>query len=207
MPLTLYQKLVKDLNRDILSPDIAIAILEKHGFEEIGSGAFSAIYGRDDVPFVVKINKEHDPGAFQFYSTISRKPAKHFPKVHKLMTYVDDLGRFYFIVVMERLDRLEKDTWKKKINEDSRNFIHWLTAHPHSLMKKFTKSDTKASNKWSKRNRASEKTILSMLSFVEKFAVADFHEDNVMIRMPQGDVVLTDPLCTYIDYHATVQPL
>jgi len=191
------------LNRDALSPDVAISIVEKHGFDEIGCGAFSTTYGRDDVPFVVKINKEHDPGAFQFYSTIVRKSSKHFPKIHRLQTYVSDKGYFCFIVIMERLEPLEKDTWKKQINEDSKNFIHWLTTHPHSLMKNFTKSDTKASNKWSKCNRASEKTILSMLSFVEKFGVADFHEDNVMIRMPQGDVVLTDPICTYIDPHAT----
>lgn len=193
--MTTHQSLIKQVDDlDLLSPDIIIKLLHKNGFRKLGNGVYSTTYGRSDLPYVVKVNKASDPAAYKFYSMITRKKStKYFPKVHTLKAYVTESGLFKFIVVMERLHRLTRRNWKQ-INESGRGFVNWLSTHPESLIDLST--DEIEGFQWGARNKASIEIVSSLIASTKQFAGVDFHDDNVMVRLPQGDAVLVDPVCT-----------
>jgi hypothetical protein len=193
--MTTHQSIIKQVDElDLLSPDIIVKLLRKNGFRKLGHGVYSVTYGRSDLPYVVKVNKASDPAAYKFYSMIAgKKSTKYFPKVHALKAYVTDSGNFKFIVVMERLHRLTRRNWKQ-VNESGRGFVSWLSLHPEAIMDIST--DEKEGLQWGTKNKASIEIVSSLIASTKQFAGIDFHDDNVMVRMPQGDAVLVDPVCT-----------
>lgn len=191
--MTPYQKLIKALNQDHSSSQAVFDILERHDFEQIGDGAYSAVFGKNDEPYVVKVNTVSDPAAFKFYSAIQQKQLRHFPAVHKLRTYVDDEGEFLFIVVMERLHPY---SWCKA-NRNGRSFVKWLvTRRPYHAEIGKVKENNKIASQWEKKNKASVKIIQSIFDMTAEYGIVDLHEGNVMVRLPEGDVVLIDPVCS-----------
>ena len=49
---------------------------------------------------------------------------------------------------------------------------------------------------WESNNIMEVKRFNSIVSATSGFAELDLHEDNLMIRLPEGDIVLTDPVAS-----------
>jgi hypothetical protein len=189
--MTPYQKLMKQLNQDHSSADAVFKILHQHGFGELDRGAHSTVYGKDSESYVVKVNRTYDPGAFKFYSMIAKKKSQYIPLIHKLIAYVDDTGDFLFIAVMERLHDF---TWQQA-NHQGRGFVKWLTTKPYASIGNI-KMDENMARKWESQNKRTAQIVQSVIDTTAKYTVVDLHEGNIMVRLPQGDVVLIDPVCS-----------
>ncbi len=169
--------------------------LKKNHFKSLGSGEFCTTYGNDELPYVVKVNNKPDPAAYRFYSIMISKKyvSKHFPKIYDLKTYVSSYGEFKFVVFMERLYKLNNKNLKN-VNKTGNGFLQWMMEHPSSIIS--LKCPNVSSNEWQKKNEVTIKTINAMVDSTSNYATSDFHEGNLMLRLPTGDVVLTDPLCS-----------
>jgi hypothetical protein len=107
---------------------------------------------------------------------------------------VDNDGNFLFVAIMERLCNITKRNWKQA-NPDGIGFTSWLASHPEAVI------DIDAHNeavgmRWAKRNSGNARLITSVVKAIASYGCVDFHDGNVMLRLPVGDVVLTDPVCT-----------
>jgi hypothetical protein len=188
---------LKEFDQDHMSYKTVARIATRHGFRKIGYGVFSLTYGRCDLPYVVKVNRRTDPAAFKFYSTVISKPSKYLPKVHKLKSYVDQEGDFLFVAVMEKLYPLNKRS-VKNANKDATGFVRWLATHPDSFIEVVcVGEEDDMAEAWRLRNKEQAKMIIDVIASIKKFGGVDFHDQNIMLRLPKGDIVLTDPVCTY----------
>lgn len=194
----ILKDIVKIIDHDHPSADTVSSLVHKEGFRQIGSGAFTRTYGKKDLPFVVKINTCPDPAAYKFYSLISGKTLRHYPKVHKMRTYVNEHGRYLFIAVVERLHHVSSIKWKV-VNEQSQGFISWITMDPKIRccvgFHNFQGTNEQA-EKWKSHNSASIAIFQSVIDATSTYAHQDMHADNFMVRLPTGDIVLNDPVCT-----------
>jgi hypothetical protein len=165
------------------------------GFKKIGYGAYTETYANPNYSFVIKINLTSDPAAFKFYSMIMNIKSKYFPKVLKLKSYVDLGGNFLFIAFIEKLYPLNWDTWKKA-NKDGRGFTNWL-AIQDSYINIRNITYKKLGKIWESNNTAEVKIFSSIVSATSGFSELDLHEDNLMMRLPEGDIILNDPIAPF----------
>lgn len=182
------------INRDHHHPHRITATLKADGFRLLGCGACTATYGKPRSPYVVKINKHSDPAAYKFYSMISGRRSRYFPKVHLLRTYVDAEGSFLFVAVMERLHELHR-TWRRT-NSLGRGFASWVATLPYASIQSVGDDYKPDAELWAKHNRSHVKIVNDVLEATVQFAEPDLFDGNLMVRLPQGDVVLNDPICT-----------
>lgn len=77
--------------------------LKSMGFEKLGAGNFSDVWGRPNDKYVIKFNRQSDEGflAFVQYAKKNWQSNPHLPRVYRIWK-VDQ----YFCVVLERLDQL-----------------------------------------------------------------------------------------------------
>jgi hypothetical protein len=190
------QKILKAIDREHFSAEsISNMLISDYGFKKIGSGSYTTTYGKPRVPYVIKVNKDSDPAAYKFFSMIMNKDSKYFPKIFKLKTYVSKNGEFLFVAIVERLFPFNTFTWKR-LNEDGKGFISWLSLHPDSCIKlPYEKDKENVGKYWNKNNVYDAKFVKSIFKTTEQFAQLDLFNQNVMVRLPDGDIVLNDPLC------------
>lgn len=60
---------------------IATEVLDRAGWEIIGSGSFGSVYEKDGVPYVLKLYDADDDAYKAFLSLVQRHPNPHFPKL------------------------------------------------------------------------------------------------------------------------------
>ena len=187
--------IIKLFEKDHKSSDSVIQWAKRHGFKRIGYGAYTETYSNPDYDFVIKINVSPDPAAYKFYSMILHTKSKYFPKILKLSSYVDNNGNFLFIVSIEKLHPLTRDTWKKS-NKNGRGFTNWLAMQPSAYLTIYNITYKKLGKVWETNNVMEVKKFNSIISATSGFAELDLHEDNLMIRLPDGDIVLSDPVAS-----------
>ena len=187
--------IIKLFEKDHKSSDSIIQWARRNGYKKIGYGAYTETYAHPDYEFVIKINIEPDPAAYKFYSMILNTKSKYFPKVLKLANYVDQNGHFLFIALIERLHRLTRETWKQS-NKNGRGFTNWLAMQPSAYLNIYNVKYKKLGKIWESNNIMEVKRFNSIVSATSGFAELDLHEDNLMIRLPEGDIVLTDPVAS-----------
>ena len=150
--------------------------LEKLGYKEIGSGAFSTVYGNGDV--VIKVAEGGDGyDAFLEYA-LAYQNNPYFPKIYAVERYTNvkwnrksKSGSEYTVVTMERLDGEAPPGISRS--------LHTRTSEVKS--KQFTSDNPK------------EKQALRVLAELEKeHGWLDMHSGNVMMRGKQP--VIIDPV-------------
>jgi hypothetical protein len=85
--------------------DTLTSNLEKMGWEKIGWGVFSSIYGNPKKSFVLKVNKREDKGYERYATIIKKNPNKFFPKISDMK--VMKIGKNnYCVYLIEKLEEI-----------------------------------------------------------------------------------------------------
>ena len=90
---------------------------------------------------------------------------------------------------------LDENTWKH-VNENGRGFASWVASRQDGDIK-IAKSDHNYEDiaiKWKRKNTSSIKTVSSIIRATSRFALTDFYDGNMMVRLPEGNVILNDPI-------------
>ena len=150
-----------------------VAYLRKHGYQELGSGLYSVVYGKPGVDKVIKIGGHQGGGMDEYLHyimwAISRGYAgKQAPKVYSFKLYRDERGGYYYVVILERLSS-DYDSYLRHQITDGTGHFRYDEKNIPAEWQEFAKE------------------------FTEEFPHAnDMHEGNWMGR--NGELVLTDPL-------------
>jgi len=148
------------------------------GFEVIGAGFYSVVYGRERSDRVIKVARMD--GTYHFLRLAQEHPDNpHYPRVY----FLKKIGGGY-VAVLERLtcwDR-DEDRMLRDMQEQARDFLD--TKRPVS----------------SKRilERKYPPMFLKALELIKKtvgydHGHSDLHAGNVMVRQSDGCLVITDP--------------
>lgn len=189
------QQIVRIINQDHPSPSDIGRKLRQQGFRRLGSGASTITYGKARTSYVVKVNENHDPAAYKFYSMVTNQRSRYFPKIHLLKTFVSERGEFFFVVITERLVELTDKSWQH-VNPYGRGFASWLATQPDARIHVVGDDFTEAAARWERRNGSHIKLVNNIIDATAEYAEPDLFDGNLMVRMPSGDVVLNDPVCT-----------
>jgi hypothetical protein len=189
------KQIVRIVNQDHPSPSWIGQMLRQQGFRRLGSGASTITYGKARTPYVVKVNENHDPAAYKFYSMVTNQRSRYFPKIHLLKTFVSEHGEFFFVVITERLFELTDRSWKR-VNPSGKGFASWLATQPDARIQVVGLDFADAANRWQRRNGSHIKLVNNIINATAKYAEPDLFDGNLMVRLPSGDVVLNDPVCT-----------
>jgi len=174
-------------------------LLMKQKFEILGSGSYAEVYGRKDLPYVLKIPFNRDNPWFKFAEfAIKNKGNKHLPKIKFLEKYVDS---GFFVAAVEKLTPIQ--------NLDSMGLDHYVIIEIIDLIlrnntyKLFSNYMNYISKNYQYRSEESKKTIKffqPQLSSLYKITITlqnhsslDLHDGNIMMR--GNTIVITDPWC------------
>jgi len=195
-----------DLNQ-ILGP-----FLKKKGLKNLGSGAFSVVYGRPSSNRIIKISIISDRCWLSFANWAISQNNPHLPKIYHLESY-SVITKSHstrsgkktipvFFAVMEKLDALDVETIFT-IDEAYMPFLAYVHKKGHGDW------DGLLGNiEWGKYGgkrkliEASKKDpIVKLFQRIEKkwkTCFGDLKLDNLMIRPSTGEIVITDPV--YSEY-------
>lgn len=153
--------------------------LQKKGFQRLGSGAFSTVYGHPKSDRVIKLC--HNPDAWVDYVYWGAKEGyagKFVPKVYSFKKHCD-----FYVAVMEKLEYTARHVDNKSEACVANNLISLGLGY----------------------NNETAKTLLDLLvPGMEAFSKAlqqqfsgerlDIHDGNIMFRK-DGSMVVVDPVC------------
>lgn len=154
--------------------------LKVRGFENIGGGHFSHVYGKPGCKYVIKVSRDRshvgpesrEDGWLPFAEYAKRNPDKHLPKIGWIKWY-----RMGFFVA--KIERLQPATGGRlDVVRSSREILG--TGKPHSFYSRIEMPETLL------------KTLVGIRdAFLGKWTF-DLHEQNAMLR--GRTVVITDPI-------------
>src|ERR1035441_6235229 len=76
--------------------------LAKFGWERLGAGVYSSVYGKTKKSYVLKINKRPDEGYEKYVKLIKKYRNKYFPRITD-MKVLKIGGEKYYVYLIERL--------------------------------------------------------------------------------------------------------
>lgn len=186
--------------------------VHNQGFDELGGGLYSTVYGSKDSPFAVKLMRGSDNGYISYLETIAElgHDSPYIPKIHRIINYrmVDHeyarengvqpgrTNRDYFVFYIERLQATRREgrgdcNVKRPIDYFARRLDRLA-----DIAWKDQQFGTKELD-WSKYSKKHQ-DLLALLVLAREVADKyecvgfDLHAGNVMKRGSQ--FVVTDPL-------------
>jgi hypothetical protein len=199
------------LNQDIDTMDYA---RRKHakGFRLLGTGLYSAVYGSDATPYVVKIFKGHDKGYRNWIRTLAevenlRHLSKYVPKIYQVFLYRRpdefykntglDIGyssQDTMVVYLEPLTGKDTPYVNPKENDYQKRRKTSLARFAEKVTECVDKARCSVRPDWGNLRPVHRDLVSLILLAYEKNRATgiDIHYGNVMKRGRQ--VVITDPL-------------
>lgn len=172
-------------------------LLDK-GYEEIGSGFFSTVYGHPKKNTVLKVFYQ-DKGYMNFCKAIINMKNPYFPEIKSIKQYKlsEDDGMFvetWFVVELEKLIPFK---WESKIQTKviSKHKIHLgsrnLKKNEFGNFEHFVRAVNVKKLKNKKLARA-----INVMRKAKDYHSLDLHEDNIMFRKEKTgyQLVFTDPI-------------
>lgn len=153
--------------------------LRKFGFDLIGEGAFSEVYGKPYEPYVYKVSvmDRLDDGWLKYAKLVMSEfqDNPHAPKIYKLKVFEN-----FYIAKMERLEFTVARSYDEKVQSLFDQVAEALHRNPSGY------------RAWdfSQQNPALGDLIFAIRMMGES---CDFHDENAMIR-EDGTFVITDPI-------------
>ena len=161
------------------------------GFKKLGEGLFATVYGKGNT--VVKVIHDSDEPYIRFLQKIgieSENP--YFPKIHKVVKFVDGRGQHYTAVFMEKLleynaangltQRLSLKALGAVSPEDLQ-YAEWDAAiNPAGYARRIAATK--------------DKHAKECLKVLRDIRANDTHEGNIMFRQvgKKMQLVITDPV-------------
>lgn len=109
-------------------------ILRDHGYERLGDGNFSEVFGHDGHDYVIKVCRSHDVDSWPFYAKFcidnQDNPfyKDYLPKIHAYYRFKADLRRNWYIAVLDRLYPLECDVCEVIADRYDEPLLHEISA-------------------------------------------------------------------------------
>ena len=190
------------------TPKALAAYLQQHGFEELGSGIYSSVWGQDRSGAVVKVSRRPDTCWLSFIEFAAKHKNKHLPKVGKVQVYTDpNTGVTNFYCFMERLSHINRIPKTKEYAGVHacliRNGIcllnreQWYELFPDPEEETFRSRKAPGVVEAAKNyaDSASFDQVIDQLSVYreQNDCAWDIHEGNVMWRESTKTLVITDP--------------
>ena len=152
--------------------------LKKYGFNQLGMGAFGAVYEKPGYPWVFKIF--NDDSAYLRYISYALHNQNN-PNVPKIKGGLIQIDPYTYAVRLEKLKPVPDNCAIENVNQ-----LNWILNYVRS-MKDLDKED----KTWIKDTYPGVMAALNMIG-KNKDDVIDLHHNNIMLR---GDIpVLIDPV-------------
>lgn len=186
------------------------------GNNNVGEGAFASVFIKNDNDkFVLKVARKPDPCWVDYINYARKSRSPHVPRVPSFKTWkfkgsgddrrkaVGGVEGEYFLAMIERLHPLKANY--DKIKKEDIGILSYLYFHAG------TKDLEKVINKLSGRQllrpdilkmsdefRDSNHPFIKAMDDLYKLAPEetcgiDLHEWNIMVRLPERELVITDP--------------
>lgn len=204
--------------------------LEKLGFREIDSGAYSSVYAKKNSKYVIKLSRNEDLCYLTFVEwVLKQKNNPYLPKIFMLKTYRDQNGKKMVITAIEKLRRFKIDSfsddivsinlWKKRhlpmlaflslnMKENTRYLFRneFIKTYDSHFKITYDFDYTPIIKEYSKRFEPSlmAKTINKIKTQLMGACEYDLHQGNIMYRPGKNELVIIDPLANWsignVDY-------
>lgn len=182
MPMSHYRTVFK---KDWDLPDAVKEYLISNGYEELGAGIYSVVFGRPGDNIVIKVGQdtpEEDPWVDYVEWLRGYQNNPHFPRVGKIKWFTDKRGRKFYLVAIERLAH---DRSAYSVGEKLRSMDDWVKSGAKVKdLERFYKD-------WRSWNKQLVQAFIDLRRKFPDYTI-DFHQGNIMYRGKTE--VLTDPL-------------
>lgn len=181
--------------------------LTDKGYERLGAGIFSSVYGKPGDKTVIKVSKREDVCWLRYARWVMNQPAnKHLPKIFSLRTYKDKKGEKLFVSRLERLHELDDviDTLEMRIQKEMNPAKYaeslWLASifykHAENFPAFFDEWEDEVEKSKLRKQYPEIDTLDFMRGMLKKYANTGF---SSLIRKAQKEI-LRDKNC-FADLH------
>lgn len=163
--------------------EVDITLLN-HGWKTIAYGQFAIVYGKQSVPFVVKVIHKEDKGYEAFLSVVRNNKNKHFPVI--LDEFIINNAYVYFI---EDLQPMVVSTKDRSDMEKYFDYLGLVGYDGYDKQKKFIQDY--------KKSHGSLATAIELLRDAEDEhedgLIIDFNNEHNFMKRNDGTLVIIDP--------------
>lgn len=195
------------LNTKWTSPQELQQWLKSHGFKKLGSGVFSAVYGKPEHSRVVKISKRGDECWLKFAKWLMAQTKNpylpHVPWIKEYQGIRKGKPETFFVTIIEKLEPFTTESIKQ-IKDPVVVAMLLLKGDFWAAEKKVLQRrleelgyDTPQEQKellMDNNNHLFVNSLRMVTKRGGKSCIGDLHSGNIMFRPSDKAVVITDPL-------------